>query len=151
MSAFWYRVLGVWCWIIQRLTFKVSKSSLGFRRNRSVQCAIRLTEMSDVGPHAPCTVPDFVSRPLTLNLAARKWNESETCLMNIWCLWVSFFTFGLVSMFSNEGSFLILLVSFSNFWDSNFRFSESTLSIVKIWTQNLNSGSKKFYEPLGVK
>ena len=151
MSAFWYRVLGVWCWIIQRLTFEVSKSSLGFRPVRDKIDRDERRDCARVGPRAPCTVPDVVGHPLTLNLAPRKWNESETCLMNIWCLWVSFFTFGLVSMFSSEGSFLILLLSFSNFWDSNFRFSESTLSIVKIWSQNLNSGSKKFYESLGVK
>ena len=51
-------------------------------------------------------------------------------------------------MFSNEGNFLILLLSFSNFWDSNFRFSESTLSIVKIWSQGLNM---EFYGTLGEK
>ena len=44
MSAFWYWVLGVWCWIIQRLTFEVSKTSLGFRPVRDkIDRAMRVT------------------------------------------------------------------------------------------------------------
>ena len=54
-------------------------------------------------------------------------------------------------MLSNEGNFLILLLSFSNFWDSNFRFSESTLSIVNIWCLGLKIGPKEFYDTQGEK